>query len=232
MSFLKDILKHVYYKRKLRNKNVEFYWGTKFSGSDLHCEGYNVFGKHVIFKGEIGYGSYIGDNSNINATIGRYCSISSNVVTISGTHPSKQFVSTHPAFYSIKKQAGFTYVTDNLFQEDIFVDDNYRLATIGNDVWIGSNVLILPGIHIGDGSIIASGAVVTKDVLPYSIVGGVPAKVIRMRFNNDQIDYLKKYQWWNKDTKWLKDRVSLFSDVETFIEKTKQSNCEQGGYTL
>ncbi len=95
--------------------------------------------------------------------------------------------------------------------------DGYN-AIIGNDVWIGSNVLIIGGIKIGDGAIVAAGAVVTKDVPPYAIVGGIPARIIRFRFDKEQINKLLELKWWNKDDDWLIKNNYLFCNVEMFFE--------------
>ena len=218
MKFLKRIIKFLKYKWKFRSKKVKFDFSCNFALKDVFCEGNNVFNKNVVFRGKIGFGSYIGGDSNLNAVIGRYCSISSNVKCVSGSHPSKTFVSTHPAFFSTKRQAGFTYVEEDLYREDIFIDNEKHLVKIGNDVWIGSNVLLLPGITIGDGAIIAAGAVVTKDVEPYAIVGGVPAKTIKKRFTDDEISFLLKFKWWDKPSVWLKQNHKLFADINFFIK--------------
>ena len=87
---------------------------------------------------------------------------------------------------------------------------------IGNDVWIGDSAIIMDGVKIGDGSIIAAGAVVTKDVPPYAIVGGVPAKIIRYRFDEDDINFLLELSWWEKDKKWIKENAEKFSDIRNF----------------
>ena len=82
--------------------------------------------------------------------------------------------------------------------------------TIGNDVWIGENAVILGGISIGDGAVIGAGAIVTKDVPPYTIVGGVPAKKIRSRFPDDIVKMLLKIQWWNLEEDILKENIYFF----------------------
>ena len=92
---------------------------------------------------------------------------------------------------------------------------------IGNDVWIGSNVIIMSGVRIGDGAVIAAGAIVTKNVEPYSIVGGVPAKTIRRRFEENQIEYLRKIEWWNRSEDWIKKNAASFTDIEYFIKNIK-----------
>ena len=127
-----------------------------------------------------------------------------------GKHPV-HFVSTHPAFYSSHKQF-ITFADKNDYFEE------YEKVTIGNDVWIGTRVMIIDGVSIGDGAIIAAGAIVTKNVEPYSIVGGVPAKLIRNRFNDQDIEFLKKFKWWNKDFEWIKSNYYKFKNIELFIK--------------
>ena len=92
-----------------------------------------------------------------------------------------------------------------------------RPVVIGNDVWIGANVIILPGIHIGDGAVLAAGAVVTKNIDDYAIVGGVPAKVIRYRFQKEDIIKFQKLQWWNWEIEKIMDNLELFYQPEKFL---------------
>ena len=176
-------------------------------------EGHNTIRRNSCFGGRMGYGSYIGVNCSIYADVGRYTCIASNVKTVSGKHPTHTIASIHPAFYSNKKQAGFSYVDKTIF------DELTRPCTIGNDVWIGSGVTIMDGIQIGDGSIISSGAVVTKDVAPYTIVGGVPAKSIRNRFEPELVEAMLKMKWWDWDEHTIKERASDFRDVALLVEK-------------
>lgn len=90
---------------------------------------------------------------------------------------------------------------------------------IGNDVWICDGVQIIGGHCIGDGAIIAAGAVVTEDVPPYSVVAGVPAKVIRYRFSSDEIEFLLKLKWWNREEEWIRAHADLFEDIKKMREK-------------
>ena len=126
-------------------------------------------------------------------------------------------MSTHPAFYR-SPYSVLSYAPNVLFDECPTDADGLHLQ-VGHDVWIGDNVLLRGGIHIGNGAIIAMGAVVTKDVPAYSIVGGIPAKVLRFRFPQDQINRLEALAWWNKPESWLKDNALLFSNPSRFFEE-------------
>ena len=186
------------------------------SWCDTSCtfEGKNKLGFGAsLYHCKLGYGSYVAAYSELEYTdVGRYCSIGKNVKCVHGSHPSRDWVSTHPAFFSIREQEWLSFTKEQLFDESI------RPITIGNDVWIGNNVLLMAGVMIGDGAIIAAGAVVTKDVQPYEIVGGVPACRIRMRFSDEQIVVLLKTKWWNRDETWIKEHARAFVHIKSFIE--------------
>jgi serine acetyltransferase len=85
---------------------------------------------------------------------------------------------------------------------------------IGNDVWIGANVTILDGIRIGDGAIVATNALVTKNVPPYAILGGVPAKQLKKRFTDEQIGFLLKLKWWDKREEWISEHAKYFNSID------------------
>jgi len=192
-----------------------------------YLKGNNIINSHSnIINSSIGFGTYLGEKCLLpNTIIGSYCSIANNVEILPYTHPTSMHVSTHPAFFSTLKQSGFTYVNKKYFDEELFFDkENGIHCKIGNDVWIGADVKILGGIQIGDGAIIAAGAIVTKTIPPFAIVGGIPAKIIRYRFNEDQIAFLLRIQWWNRDPQWLKDNSKFFVDIEKLILQINKDN--------
>lgn len=186
---------------------------------DSAFEGNNYVGNFShIHSSIIGRMTYIGSNSSIlYAKIGRFCSISSHVRIIGGEHPTRDWVSTHPAFYKSQNVCGKSYTKDTLFEEYKYVDYEKRfLVEIGNDVWIGSNVIVLNGVRIGDGAVIASGAVVTRDVAPFSIVGGVPASEIRKRFTDEDITFLLNHPYWEHTDSWLEEHANHLSSVDKY----------------
>lgn len=206
-----------YFRATLSYKNVVLHYPVNVA-KNSSFEGMNAIYSDSYFCGTMGLGSYIGTNCNLNATIGRFCSIANNVRCNPGTHPYKEpFATTSPNFFSLRKQTGDTFATKQMFEEFKLYDKELnRAVKIGNDVWIGDSVFLVGGIEIKDGAMILAGAVVTKDVPAYAIVGGIPAKVIGYRYDEQTIDFLLRTQWWNNNIQWFKDNWELLCDLEKF----------------
>jgi acetyltransferase-like isoleucine patch superfamily enzyme len=140
----------------------------------------------------LGAWSYVARETILNGVdVGRFCSIGPRCLIGAGDHPS-HLLTTSPVFYSDRGQCGPTFAPKTTFVER-------RAIHIGHDVWIGAQVFICDGVTIGNGSIIAAGAVVNRDVAPYSVVGGVPAKLIRPRFSPAVVERLERLAWWHWD---------------------------------
>lgn len=221
---LRALLRKIYYLTKclslrIQRRDISLSPSSEIARGAV-LEGCNKIGPHSYFRGSMGRYSYIGPDCLIDAKVGRFCSIGPSVKIVTADHPS-HFVSTSPATYSTQCQCGATLANKDIFEEAALLDDGSGLGCeIGNDVWIGERVLIKGGVRIGSGAIIAMGAVVTSDVPPYAIVGGVPAKVIRYRFNEETRAKLLSLAWWNWDAESIKRNIDLFSQPNDFIDKS------------
>ena len=174
---------------------------------------YNViFEKTAILNSIIGSHTYIQKNSTVlNCDIGKFCSIAANVNIGLGRHPLDR-VSTHPAFYSISQPLALTFATIDSYNP-------FERVFIGNDVWIGKGATIMDGVRIGNGAVIAAQAVVTADVEPYAIVAGVPAKIIRYRFDEEIRNALEQSKWWENTDDWLKENSLYFLTPSEFLKR-------------
>lgn len=148
--------------------------------------------------------------------IGKFCQIGTGVEFImNGANHQMNAVSTYP-FYTLEG-----WDMNPPAEKDMPLKGD---TVIGNDVWIGQKATILPGVHIGDGAIIGAGSMVSKDVEPYTIVAGNPAKVIRKRFDEELIDLMLKLQWWNRSIEDINDLIPLLtnSNLKTVKEQLKE----------
>jgi acetyltransferase-like isoleucine patch superfamily enzyme len=196
------------YPYKISHKKIKSYIPSSLKINRGLIVEEDVFISNKINR--IGEYVYIANNTFIGncESIGSFTSISFDVKIGLINHPL-DFVSTSPMFYA--KRRG--WVTENKFNEI-----GGKLVIIGNDVLISAGVIILSGVKIGDGAVVGAGSVVTKDVEPYSIVAGVPAKHIRFRFDEATRSSLLKSEWWKQGEK-LKEYVHLANNPDSFLEK-------------
>jgi phosphonate metabolism protein (transferase hexapeptide repeat family) len=165
---------------------------------------------------ELGDYSYCDRNCDLaNTTVGRFANIASSVRIGATDHPLDR-ASLHHFMYRAAK-----YWDDAADDEDWFAARRARRTTIGHDTWIGHGAQIKPDVVVGDGAVIASGAIVTKDVPPYAIVAGVPAKVVRFRQPPEIVERLQRLAWWDWDHGTIRERLDDFRalDAEAFLER-------------
>ncbi len=175
-----------YLKSVLISENAVLDETTEIA-DDVFVGAYTCIGRHTYIQ----RGSEV-----LSARIGNFCSIGMNCHIGMFEHPIGN-ISTSSRLY-------LRMLHDNEFYNDIPAP-----SKIGNDVWVGSNSTILGGVTVGDGAVVAAGAVVTKDVPPYAVVGGVPAKVIKYRFTEEKIDTLLAMKWWN----WSDNEIVKYKDL-------------------
>lgn len=198
-TVLKNQKENIYQKR-----NIVVAYECDIVNSELE-EYCNLAHHSSLMNCYIGKRTSIGRYSKIrDARIGKYCSVSWDVTIGAVSHPSTH-ISSHAFPY--RKQFG-------LVEQDFNIEQ--KTTWIGNDVWIGCNSVILSGVSVGDGAIIGAGAVVTKDVPSYGIVTGVPARLLRYRFESEVIKELQTIQWWDFPDDVIKKHIDLFNQEITF----------------
>ena len=200
--------------------NLIYYWskllrklrGAAIKKSSIHKTSKIEAGSQVVNTLMYKH-SFCGYDCEIsNCEIGSFTSIANGVVIGGGMHPI-HWVGMSPVFYEGRDSVKAKFTK--------FMRDEVKTTHVGHDVWIGRNALIKQGVTIGNGAVVGMGSVVTKDVLPYSIVGGNPAKLIRMRFSNETIDELIKSEWWHLDEDILRKCSKNIKDPKLFLKAIK-----------
>ena len=219
---IKELIKYIIRTINIHNCKIEDYCRLKWSGryKNSHFEKYSsVNEKSTISFSHVGRASYIAGQTNMQYMyVGNFCSIGPRLRLAIGHHPTSDWVSTHPAFFSVLNQSNVKYTNQQKYKELYYANDGYYVF-IGNDVWIGADVTIMDGVTIGDGAIIGAGAVVTNDIPPYAIAVGVPAKVVKYRFAEEDIKWLLQLKWWDKSEGWIEKYADYFDNIEKLKEK-------------
>lgn len=177
-----------------------------YASRSTRFEGRNrIYENGTVLDSELGLFSYVSRGARVaNCSVGRYCCIGPEALVGGlGVHPTR-WISSHPVFYSPRRQTGgVTFSPDQHFEERPRV-------TLGHDVWIGARAVVLDGMKVGTGAIVAAGAVVAEDVPPYAIVGGLPARLLRPRFDAATAARLLALEWWTWPADRLEAAASLF----------------------
>jgi len=200
--FLKSLIISISrYKDDIRIHFSAIIYNTTFTGHN------RVHRNSEVYNSVLGQFSYVSYSTVIqNAVIGKFCSIGPGSKIGLGKHPTNDYVSSNPLFFSEKSQFKTCFSKENAFKE-------FDEIVIGNDVWIGANSIILDGVKIGNGAIVGAGSVVTKNIKPYTVCVGVPAREIRKRFTDDDISFLEELNWWDMAPEFLKEHYKSFQNI-------------------
>ena len=202
--------RHLY---RYRYKGFKANWYTYVDSKSEFGAFNRLHNGAILVNARLGDMTYVSSARLVNVVTGKYCSIGRDVLIGGLGHHPTHWPSTHPVFYSNRKQSGVYF--------NQFIDfEELSETRVGNDVWIGARAVILDGITIGDGAIIAAGAVVTKDVPSYAIYGGVPAKLIRYRFDSQVRKKLIEIRWWDNSIEDIKKMAPSFlsENIQNFLD--------------
>lgn len=223
----------------LTSTNVDIYAELKLNVNSFFCEdriielermvpySSNTFENYTTKIGKYSYGSICVKNHRWIESIGAFCSFADGVDFV--TNHEFRYVTTHPIIFDGKHIEGYEYPFEHHNVFDYYMHGiepktekvkKQKRAKIGNDVWLGRNVIVTNSANIGNGVIAGAGAVITKDVPDYAIVAGVPAKIIRYRYSPNEIEALNEIAWWNWSDDEIRERFDdFYLPIDEFIEK-------------
>lgn len=190
-------------ENKIRFKNSIIDKGCCIDPKSIIHPNVHLLENSIVNNSEINSYTYLGKNCLVqNTSIGKFCSIANDVLIGLGNHPL-DLLSTSPLFYRRNNPLKISFLTKE------FEIIEYKPISIANDVWIGTRSIIMDGVSIGNGAVIAANSVVTKDVPPFAIVGGIPAKIIKYRFPENKIEEMLAQKWWIWDLDKIKNHYNL-----------------------
>jgi len=178
-------------------------------GAYTHLMAHSVFNDVIVGD----YSFFAGYNQVYYSIIGKFCSVASYARINTTNHPTYDRIAQHHFTY---RSELFGFGADDA---EFFARRKGKAVKVGHDVWIGHNAVIMPEVTVGNGAVIGAGAVVTKDVEPYSVVGGVPAKKIKMRFPDDLVERIERSKWWDWEHETIRERLADFRDMEAFVRE-------------
>lgn len=224
----KKYLASLFSIKKLTHRHIALtaIWDTKSTFSDYS----HILSGAKLSNTQIGKYSRVGVNCKLtNVTMGNFSVVAGDSLLGIGQHPTN-YLTYHSIFY---KKGNWGWHDDWIKYPEGFQE--LAPITIGNNVWVGRNVIVMGGVTIGDNSIVATGAVVTKDVPPFTIVGGVPAKVIKTLFTEEIRERLQHIQWWNLPDEEITKAIDLFhipnptlEDINRYFPEDKVNKKKEG----
>ena len=200
--------------QKLRNQYGQYIDPTCRIINSYLGDYVDMYAKNMVIESTVEDYTYAaGEVQIIYSHIGKFCSIARSAAINPGNHPQWRVTQHHSTYRRI------SYDFHSVDDEKFFQWRKDNSVEIGHDVWIGHAAIILPGVKVGTGSIIGSGAVVTKDIPPYSIAVGIPAKVVKKRFDDKTIEKIMRTEWWNWDRAKIEESFNDLLDTNVFLEK-------------